>query len=224
MRLRYGLLRIFLPSRNQAIRNLKALHHLKYLAYGFLGIGLYTTYLGYGVAASVAATAVFTHMEGLPHNSKIFGNGAIVGLVFSSIFHVQMALLLLPALLKRSKIIETQRRLSRKVLFGLIMSLLQFGLSFARSLLTALTLISRFKLQSNLLMLFSHGSMLIRDLDKSPIFIGASIAAGPLALDALSIGPKWYGLGLLIPGYNALAGFTFAIVCNEYGKFDSNGY
>lgn len=60
------------------------------LLYLLLGILAYSVILGYGVAGGVAAAATFAHMEGLPYSGEILENGAIGGLVFSAIYHIQI--------------------------------------------------------------------------------------------------------------------------------------
>jgi hypothetical protein len=63
-------------------------------------------------------------------------------------------------------------------------------------------------------------STLTLHLDPRPIVIGATIAAVPLVADVLvMLLPFSYALLLLlIPAFYALAGFTFDLVCHNYGK------
>ena len=108
--------------------------------------------LGHGVAGCVAATAVFAHMEGLPYSKEILGNGAIGGLVITAIYYIWINLAVLASRMRNS--MERSRGVLQKRLDGPVSVSLQFWLTCARTLLTALTLIPRLHLQStNLQML-----------------------------------------------------------------------
>jgi hypothetical protein len=122
-----------------------------------LGIALlytlgYLWMLAFSVAGGVAATATFAHMEGLPYSKELLGNGAIGALVLTAIFHVQYAL---AAFSSYSILRVYWRRRYRGLKWATPYSLhllpLHVGLSFARTLFTALILISRFHTRSKLL-------------------------------------------------------------------------
>jgi hypothetical protein len=106
----------------------------------------YLRMLAFSVAGGVAATATFARMEGLPYSRELLGNGAIGVLVLTAIFHVQYGLV---AFSSYNRLRRYWRRRSGGLKwatqhFGLLILPLQFGLSFARTLLTALILMSRF--------------------------------------------------------------------------------
>jgi hypothetical protein len=102
----------------------------------------YMLTLGYGVAGGVAAAAVFAHMERLPYSREILGSGAIGGLVISATLHVQILNAAIIRYLSKSQVTNG---LSVIIVHLLIF---QLGLSFSRTLITALALVSRFHVQS----------------------------------------------------------------------------
>jgi hypothetical protein len=84
-------------------------------------------------------------MEELPYSGKILGNGALGGLVITAIFLVQFTIAILAY-----RLIYRSRAMSTGLIYSLVI-LLQLGLTFARTLLTALTLVSRYHVESTVL-------------------------------------------------------------------------
>jgi hypothetical protein len=113
--------------------------------------------LGCGAAGGVAAATVFAHMQGLPYSREILGNGAIGGLVITAIFHVQVLIAAINKSLGKSQIaISLSSRIlgfHRRLLVMNVLSVFQLGLSFARTLFTALALVSRFHVRSKIFIL-----------------------------------------------------------------------
>jgi len=126
----------------------------KSIGLALLSILGYAWILGISVAGGVAATATFAHMEGLPYSRELLGNGALGALVLTAIFHVQSVLAAF--IFYRRIPLDWRRRCcgiklpTRFVLLLLVLPL-QVGLSSARTLFTALILISRFHTRSKLL-------------------------------------------------------------------------
>jgi len=125
---------------------------IKSIDLALLSILGYASILGFGVAGGVAATATFAHMEGLPYSRELLGNGALGALVLTAIFHVQYALAAFSSyIILRHYWRKRYCGLKWATPYSLLLLPLQVGLSFARTLFTALILISRFHTRSKLL-------------------------------------------------------------------------
>jgi hypothetical protein len=132
------------------------------LVSALLHVLTYTIILGYGVAGGTAAAATFANMQHLPYSREILGNGAIGGLVITATFHVQVLVAVLISYVsgfqnggRGGRCVLGRRvfRDSKIIGVNLLLLVLQFGLSFARTSLTALALISRFHFQSKIFIL-----------------------------------------------------------------------